>query len=190
MIVIYDNSSERAFALREYFLRAGLPCASYSNNVLCPAMINVFFTDTEKNYVNLIEKIDPETVLYCDGGRSVFNTEILRIYERVLNLLDVKYGINPESYFMPRFSSIGEVTRFCGKYIALTATEKLIVTYLQFCHDEWCSADSIANFCMLDVNKVTSVSSFITEINRKSLEVSLFKMIRTKRGSGYRCTFR
>ena len=49
--------------------------------------------------------------------------------------------------------------------------------------------EEIAAFCLSENADPASVSSFITEINRDSLECTAFKMIIGKRNSGYRYIF-
>ena len=189
MILIHDKNITRARVLRRDMIDVGLPCATTAESISCSTLVNIFFDDTVSEFQDKIDCLDPETVLYCDGRIDMQDIERQRIYSRVLDLLDVKYGINPTSFIQSRYSYIGGRDRFCGKLILPSHTSRLIIHHLLFTDKNWTSAEEIAAFCLSDKADPTSVSSFITEINRDSLECTPFKMIIGKRNSGYRYIF-
>lgn len=190
MIIIYDKSGTRSDILRADMLAVGLPCAVADNEIKYSALVHVFFDDTAHHFADIISRTDRESILYCDGREEMLTCERQRIYNRILDLLDVKYGINPTSFMRDRYSYVGGRDRFCGRLLLPSHTERLIIHYLLFTESEWSTSKEIADFCLVDAKKASSVSSIITKINRESQTVTPFKIISSRRNSGYRYFFK
>ena len=176
--------------LRRDMLELGIPCALSDSSKLRGGLVNVFFDDTVHEFEDFLQNLDRDTVLFCDGRLEQREIERQRIYGRILDILDVKYGINPTSFVKDRYSYIGGRDRFCGRFIFPSPIERLILHHLLFSNSTWVSAAELAAFCLSDISRVSSISSFVAELNKRTIECTPFKIILSKRNSGYRYIFK
>ena len=78
----------------------------------------------------------------------------------------------------------GQTLYFCGKPIALTKSEKLIVSLLTLCED-WTDSEIIAAYCMKNPDDRNSVAVHICNINSKARRATGQGLILCRRYSGY-----
>lgn len=112
--------------------------------------------------------------------------EKLRVVERILDLLWVKYSINPEAITRGKFSITEGVPRYCGHVMRLTSIETFIVMCLSFSNGEWVSSGLLSDYCLNGKENTGSIPVHVCNINSKSKDCSLIKLIEFKRFSGYR----
>ena len=192
MIMILDTSkSWRAERLRNAIRRAELPCAIADPGELLlyqmPFAV-VIFSDMINMLQDMISTLDGERFLVANidnkpKNETEVNIEIARIIDRILDLLDVKYGFVPQSMYSGRISIMSGIVRYAGRRIYLTDAELLIVLYLITKRGQWTSAQELMVFCLDEDSG--SVPVHICRINRKTEYISPVRMIRTQRGNGY-----
>lgn len=195
MIIILTDAGyqDKAYAYRSVLLSHGIPasCLEYS-----------YISDI-KDYLALInltsirldpENFDPERIIYTDTGlgesESSFAAELLRVVDRVYDVLFVKYGFYPDSITCGRYCDMHGRVKYCGKSMILTETERIIVKYLSFIGKKFASSDEIAHFCFNAPDNSRSVPVHIASINRKSEQCAVKRLIEGKRNYGYRLTER
>lgn len=187
MICIFDvSNSKRGRELREVFLNSYLPCALKEYEKISDSLINIFFSDSAYLFEYKIKKLDPESVLVFNVRAKSHDDEKSEIYERAIDILNVKYGINPMSYTYKRFSQFKNHTLYCGRYLNLTYTENLILRYISVCNGRWCSAREIAAYCLPESKDKHTVSVHISSIVEKSLSRTLIPILISKRNLGYK----
>lgn len=187
MVCIFDTSnSRRGSELREIFLRSYIPCAVKEYAKISDSLVNIFFSDTAWLFEYKLKKLDPESVLILDTRLKVYEFEKSRVVNSVIDILNVKYGINPNAYRYKRFSQIGRDTLYCGRYLLLTESENMILRYISVCEGRWCTAEEIIAYCLdEDIDKHT-VAVHVSNIVEKSLKRTLVPIIATKRNCGYK----
>ena len=120
MVCVFDvGNSKRGKELREMFLNSYVPCAVKEYAKFSDSLVNIFFTDTVRFFEYKIKKLDPEAILIFDVRTKSFEAEKFRIYDSVIDILFVKYGINPSSYTYKRFTQVGNQTLYCGRFLLL-----------------------------------------------------------------------
>ncbi len=191
LIVIFDPLERRESAvLRENIRRTMLPCALSAET---PREENFFVCVYAADCVNsklLSNTVDPEKLtpffineLSVDGDSK---RETDRVINRLYDILYVKYGINPESYYAERFIDTFSGTRYANRRIHLTDSERLIARYLTSFNGKWKTAEEIVSFCFERRASPVAVAVHITKINAKASESSNVTFIETKRNIGYR----
>lgn len=153
------------------------------------ALAYVVFSDMEDELTGFTAD-DKEKIIVAVGehirdGRKR-EEEKLRVVGRVHDLLWVKYSINPDSVIRGRFSMICGVAKYSGHQMKLTVTEELVVLCLLFANGEWVSAKVLEDYCLNGKENTGSIPVHVANINSKSLDCSVIKLIETKRFSGYR----
>ena len=187
MVCIFDTSkSRRGKALRETFLRNKIPCAVKEYEKIGDSLVNIFYSDTVHLFKYKIEKLDPESVIIIDTKLKTYEYEMDRIYDTVIDILFVKYGINPMSYTYKRFSQIGNKTLYCGRYLLLTDTENIILRHISLCEGRWCSVKEIMAYCLDDGIDKHTVTVHVSNIVEKSLKRTIVPIIVSKRNYGYK----
>lgn len=180
MILIVDNT-QRKFRknIRGDMHRKGIPCV-LTDSLRCAEYMPtraVFVTEDyllkDAQYiagiysVPYVRTVYPEDVeqtaeaVFCDG----ISNEATRLARRRI-----------------RFD--GRTLYFCGKPIALTKSEKLIVSLLTLCED-WTDSEIIAAYCMKNPDDRNSVAVHICNINSKARRATGQGLILCRRYSGY-----
>ena len=185
MVAIY-NVSETAEAedLRVFLIDCGIPCR----------LVKGMFTDTKtSSLVNIIENgsdipsgADPESILYSNFDKEEYSSEKLRLYHRILDVLDVKYGINPEFVLTELYCDMGTDVRFCSVSLKLSHTQRMLMKYLAVNEDRWCSAQELAAFCMTNVGTNHHIAVQMDTIRKHVADMTEKLIFETKRGSGYK----
>lgn len=180
MILIVDNT-QRKFRknIRGDMHRKGIPCV-LTDSLRCAEYMPtraVFVTEDyllkDAQYiagiysVPYVRTVYPEDVgqtaeaVFCDG----ISNEATRLAHRRI-----------------RYDS--QTLYFCGKPIALTKSEKLIVSLLTLC-EGWTDSEIIAAYCMKNPDDRNSVAVHICNINSKARRATGQGLILCRRFSGY-----
>lgn len=185
MVAIY-NVSETAEAedLRVFLIDCGIPCR----------LVKGMFTDTKtSSHVNIIENgsdipsgADPESILFSNFDTEKYSTEKMRLYHRILDVLDVKYGINPELVLTELYCDTYNDVSFCGVSLKLSHTQRLLMKYIALNAHRRCSSDELASFCLLNGGTHHHVAVLMDNIRKHVVEMTGKLIFETKRGSGYK----
>lgn len=180
MILIVDNT-QRKFRknIRGDMHRKGIPC------VLTDSERSAEYMPTRAVFVT--EDYLLKDAKYIAGIYSVPN--VRTVYpEDIENNAEAVFrdGISNEAPRLARrrIRFDGQTLCFCGKPIALTKTEKLIVSLLTLCED-WTDSEIIAAYCMKNPDDRNSVAVHICNINSKARRATGQGLILCRRYSGY-----
>ena len=185
MVAIFDNKdSPRAENLKSYLRLAGIPCTVSVSDGSVKPYVNVFFEDTAHDFTRYFEAPDRESIVISsitEGGGAAGFTDT---YNSVRDVLDVKYGINPDSVCKGKYSCIDGKVVLYGRIITMTDTEKLIVKFLALNMNCYCRTKDILSFCM-DGSTNHCLSVHINNINKRVLSLVGKKLISVMRKHGY-----
>lgn len=180
MILIVDNT-QRKFRknIRGDMHRKGIPC------VLTDSERSAEYMPTRAVFVT--EDYLLKDAQYIAGIYSVPN--VRTVYpEDIENNAEAVFrdGISNEAPRLARrrIRFDGQTLYFCGKLIALTKSEKLIVSLLTLCED-WTDSEIIAAYCMKNPDDRNSVAVHICNINSKARRATGQGLILCRRYSGY-----
>lgn len=180
MILIVDNT-QRKFRknIRGDMHRKGIPC------VLTDSERSAEYMPTRAVFVT--EDYLLKDAQYIAGIYSVPN--VRTVYpEDIENNAEAVFrdGISNEAPRLARrrIRFDGQTLCFCGKLIALTKSEKLIVSLLTLCED-WTDSEIIAAYCMKNPDDRNSVAVHICNINSKARRATGQGLILCRRYSGY-----
>lgn len=190
MVAVIDISgSARAERFRSRLINYGIP-SIYSDDPTSElsrrALVYVFFIDTVKYYESFLNETDMERVLYFDGHPSREAVESERVHGRIIDVLDVKYGLNPDSVCEGRYGDYDGEQSYGNRVLALSQAQRLVAKYLVWNHVRWCSCDEIVAFCFSEEIGRRNLTDCIFEINEKSRRAAGLKMIKNSRVYGYR----
>lgn len=185
MVAIY-NVSETAEAedLRVFLIDCGIPCR----------LVKGMFTDTKtSSHVNIIENgsdipsgADPESILFSNFDTEKYSTEKMRLYHRILDVLDVKYGINPEFILTDLYCDLYNVASFCGVSLKLSHTQRMFLRYLAVNTPRWCSAEELSSYCLANGGTHHHIAVLMDGIRKHVTDMTGKLIFETKRGSGYK----
>ncbi len=187
MVAVFDNKdSVRAEKLKDYLRLTGIPCATFASVSDCGtgAYVNVFFADSVTSLMDDVSQLDRESIVLSDLKSEYDLHGFAYVYNRVTDVLDVKYGINPDSFSAGKYSFSSESSVFYGRIIPMTDTEKLIIKYLVFNSGTMCSMDDILRFCM-DTATKHNLSVHISNINNITSSLTGKALISVIRKHGY-----
>lgn len=180
MLLIIDNT-QRKFRknIRENMHRRGIPCA-LTDSDRCAEFMPARAVFVTEDY--LLKDAE-----YIAGIYSV--PHVLTVHPEDIESTAVRIFPENLSREQPRLSRRrirydGKDLYFCGKSLALTKTEKLIVTLLTLCNG-WTDASIIAAYCMKNTGDANSVAVHICNANAKALRATGQKLILCRRFSGY-----
>ncbi len=185
MVAIYGISDNlKAEDFRAFLIACGISCK----------LVCMPFTDVKTaSLVNIIENgsdipsgADPESILFSNFDKEEYSSEKLRLYYRILDVLDVKYGINPEFVLTELYCDMGNDVRFCGVSLKLSHTQRMLMKYLAVNEDRWCSAEELAAFCMTNVGTNHHIAVQMDAIRKHVADMAEKLIFETKRGSGYK----
>ena len=180
MILIVDNT-QRKFRknIRGDMHRKGIPC------VLTDSERSAEYMPTRAVFVT--EDYLLKDAQYIAGIYSVPNVRTVYPEDIENNAKAVfRDGISNEAPRLARrrIRFDGQTLCFCGKLIALTKSEKLIVSLLTLCED-WTDSEIIAAYCMKNPDDRNSVAVHICNINSKARRATGQGLILCRRFSGY-----
>ena len=181
MPLIIDNT-QRKFRreLRDELLKMNIPCA-VSDTEHCQELLPAFTVFVTEDYIvpdvkyiadmyssAAVVKVDPEDIPKAAIKRqySGISAAARRIAQRRI-----------------RFD--GKELVFCGKTIALTRAQRLLVSVLVLA-DGWTDAARLAAYCMRRTDDTNSVCVHICNINTKAKNATGQPLILCRRYSGYR----
>lgn len=198
MILIVDSKiSKRARILRESLFSLDIPCAAVKvpdSSFIKDAKVIITFEDVSPLIKESYPDLDFENILISDEyafhkSDSLF-VEIRRVLGRINDLLEIKRGVNLESYSVDRFTQMNGFCRFAGNVFFPTIKEKLIIKTLTLCPMRYFTPRELAMFCYaeneIDLVADRTIAVHIFNINRKTRACSRKAMIETKRNRGYR----
>ena len=181
--VYYSSYVCEALELRAFMLSCGIPCR----------LVNVNDDGKKASLVNIIENgsgipigADPESILFSNFDREEYSSEKLRLYSRVLDVLDVKYGINPQLIISGFYRDDRGSISYYGSPLKLSATQRLLLKCLAVNPSRWCSADELASSCIVNECTHHHVAVQMDDIRRNAEAVTGKPIFETKRNSGYR----
>lgn len=201
MVVIVDGRNRRrSVCLRERFLDAKIACA------LCTpeeaenfkgAPVTVCFAVSE-TMLSLVSVRTAKTVLIAVNvsGRHMYNPDAViwdeklhgDIFEFVVTLAKKHGGINPRELAAGDVLVTPDSAYFHMNYLALTATEHLILFHLTASPECFHSEEEIRKYACHKSDlrkKSSSVSVHICNINKKAMRAVGQNIIVCRRGSGY-----
>ena len=185
MVSIYSMSrTSEAEDLRAFLLSCGIPC-----RIICGRLGDA----SASSFVNVIENgsdpadgADPESILYSNFDKEEYPSEKQRLYNRILDVLDVKYGINPEFVTTELYCDTYNDVIFCGVSLRLSHTQRLLMKYLAVNNGRWCSADELAACCLINGGTHHQVAVLMDTVRKYVADMTGKLIFETKRGSGYR----
>lgn len=169
---------------RAFLLACGIPCRVIFNETcgMCkPSLVNIIESGSE-----VPEGADPESILVSNLDNEDFNSEKMRLYSRILDVLDVKYGINPNFTVTSLYYDTNTDVNFCGISLKLSQSQRMLMKYLALNVNRWCTSHELASFCF--VNRVTQhhIAVEMDNIKKRVLEQTGKLIFETKRGAGYK----
>lgn len=200
MIVIVDGRNrKRSILLRESFLAAGIACALCTPEVVSRfrgASVTVCFASSE-DMLSLVSVRAGRTALIAVNvsGRKMYHTDAVIWDEQTHGDL-VSFALR---LARERGISFPEVTAgdvlvtpgsvyFRMNYLALTATERLIMFHLAVGANRFHCEEEIRKYACPESDlrrKNSSVSVHICNINKKAMRACGERAITCRRGSGY-----
>ena len=201
MILIADDPGmRRSIALRERFFAAGVPCAlctpdnmkEYANSVA-----TVFFAPDEQS-VSLAAVRAGKTALIAVNvsGRHMYHQEAAvwdgkaddSLVEFALRLAKERRGVDAALVAAGELRITPDEAHIGVKYLALSATERLVLLHLALNAGRFCPETEVRRFALPNGDmrkKSSSVKVHICHINEKAVRATGEKLVACKRGSGY-----
>ncbi len=185
MVAIYSvlNPAEGK-DLRAFLIACGIPCKIvYGDFDLADtcSLVNIIENGSETP-----KGADPESILFSNFDSEEYAVEKMRLYSRMLDILDVKYGINPEFVLTELYSDTYTDVRFCGTPIKLSGTQRLLLKYLAVNAHRWCSVDELASCCLVNGGTRHHVAVQMDNIRKHAQDMTGKLIFDAKRGSGYK----
>lgn len=179
MILIVDNT-QRKFRknIRGDMHRKGIPCV-LTDSLRCAEYMPTRAVFVTEDY--LLKDAQYIAGIYSvPYVRTVYPEDVGQTAEAVF-----RDGISNEATRLARrrIRFDGQTLCFCGKPIALTKAEKLIVSLLTLC-EGWTDSEIIA-YCMKNPDDRNSVAVHICNINSKARRATGQGLILCRRFSGY-----
>ncbi len=180
MILIVDNT-QRKFRknIRGDMHRKGIPCV-LTDSLRCAEYMPTRAVFVTEDY--LLKDAQYIAGIYSvPYVRTVYPEDVEQTAEAVF-----RDGISNEAPRLAhrRIRYDGQTLYFCGKPIALTRTEKLVVSLLTLC-EGWTDSEIIAAYCMRNPDDLNSVAVHICNTNAKARRATGQGLILCRRFSGY-----
>ncbi len=198
VILADDNKDIRIHKLKALLSDYGIPCVAVKSERIAdyPEALAVFVITPSENYLNTVALRCRHTPILCENesGSRIYNKDVLfynsnvhgTIERFIIDFIKEKYGIDCADYTVGNLKlTIAEVQYGLSK-VKLTAAEHRILTLLTVCRDHWISEKNIDSVCLGGRSSSCRVSVHICNINKKFKVLAGHRIIKCKRGVGYK----